>query len=365
MKGKRVKNRTANREEQERRRSQKRRSSVVAVSVVGPRGQKQIPPSEVILPEDFRLSENFSQVAGCIVHLRRQLARRIRGMSAPYVNFDNIARVDNAAALMLAAEIDAWNTRNPHRGPLRSHDESWDPDVCQLFDTMGLFKLLQVDRQSLSNPAHASESVFMPFISHSRVDLDEFSRFRKSIESEINQPLARRASHYLFAALSEAVTNAVQHAYRGDEKQKWWVSASYKKATGKLSILCYDRGLTIPKTLPHSGKWEVIRGIIGNAGLDLGLDSDLIKGALMTRRTATRAHYRGHGLPQLMNFIDEVNMGALTIYSRRGKVIYSKNEIEKQGKYSHESLSKPIEGTLIEWNVSLTAVENGGISPPR
>ena len=286
-----------------------------------------------------------------MVHLRHQLARKTRGGKAPYINFDGMSLVDNAAALMLAAELDAWNIRHWHV-PLRSYDKSWDPGVRQHLDTMGLFKLLRVDRQSAPEPA-PSDSVFMPFFSDSRVDLGEFVRFRERIESEINRPLARRASHYLFAGLSEAVTNVIQHAYKTNESKRWWVSASYEKTGGKLSILCYDRGLTIPQTLPRSHKWERIRGVISAVGLNLKLDSDLIKGALMTRRTATKESHRGRGLPQLMNFIDEVDKGSLAIYSRKGKVLYSKSSAGGKGEYRGELLKKQIEGTLIEWSVFL------------
>ena len=305
------------------------------------------------LPADFRLAENLPLVAESILKLRRML--EMPGHRRPRINFNNIAEIDNAATLMLAAEIQAWNLKEPGIR-LRPYHVSWKPEVRHLLNEMGLLALLDVPRRSVRRSVHVSDSVFLPFISDSKVDMREYTQFREEIEKEIESSLS--ASSYLYTGLSEAVSNVIHHAYAKGKRKQWWASASYEKSARELKILCYDRGRTIPKTLPFSGIWEHVRGFMARFGLDEQVDCDLIEGALRTRRTVTKESHRGLGLLQLMDFVDHVDQGSLRIYSRSGMILYTKSESKKVGNYDKKPLSQQIQGTLIEWSIFLPPKKN-------
>lgn len=305
-------------------------------------GDRPASSSSVDLPVNFRLSENFSETAESISRLRR-----LRDGRPPYkINFNNVAKVDGAAALMLAAEIDAWNRGNPHI-KLWSQDRHWNSEVTELLDEMGLFKLLGVARQSDRRPVHdGRDLIFIPFMRGSHADDlgNIYIPFLEKIEKHMAAPIQQR--FHLLTGMGEAVINAWEHGYERKEGAEWWVSASCNKATGELTVICYDRGLTIPKTLPRSKMWESIRDMVG-----ANIDCDMIEAALTTRRTQTRRLRRGKGLFNLMKFVDESGRGMLIIYSRRGMVCYDKSTVDENGKFSKKQMEKPIEGTLIEWRV--------------
>ena len=95
----------------------------------------------------------------------------------------------------------------------------------------------------------------------------------------------------LYAAVTEAMANVAKHAYRGnDHCPNWWISASRNPATGEVSLLIYDQGMGIPRSLPRTFG-ELIRGMV-----PLSDDARLIKAAHELQRTATNEEHRGLGL---------------------------------------------------------------------
>lgn len=119
----------------------------------------------------------------------------------------------------------------------------------------------------------------------------------------------------------------------------------------ELKVLCYDRGQTIPKTLPFSGIQERVMASLKNLGLSK-IDADLIHAALVTKRTMTGELHRGKGIPELKSFIDKHGAGHLSIYSRNGIVHYEKRR-NKLPEIRKKRIAKPILGTLIEWCIIL------------
>ena len=310
-------------------------------------------------PKEFQLSGNFSGVVGAIAQLRRMLENR--GARLRRICVSTIATIDNAAALMLGAEVKVWGDNNPNMRP-PFHNKLWNLEVQGLLTQMGLFPLLDFPR-SVRSPTRATDWAFMPVISNSNVDMEKFTAFRKDIEREIRGPMTAR--HYMFIGLSEAVSNVVQHAYEDGKVKHWWASAAHCQSTGELKIICYDRGQTIPKTLPSSNIREQLGVMMSKLGLNHAIDCDLIEGALRTRRTMTKQTNRGRGFPQLMDFVDQVDHGSLKIYSRNGMVTYTKSTKSGsgEGRYTKGTLSKEINGTLIEWSIFLLPEKNAKKSP--
>lgn len=302
-------------------------------------------PIRVELPEILNINSNPESTIKCLMDFRNKVGS---GKNIT-LDLDHVKDIDAAAALMLAAEIDVWRLRSL-RNTLKSHDRSWDLNIRKKLHDMGLFDLLRIKSQSQIHHSPSDGIIFMKFESDSKVNLDGYLNLREGIERCMGHEILHRIP--LCAGVAEALTNSLHHAYENEERiKKWWISASYSHQTKELIFLCYDRGQTIPKTLPNSGIIENLLAAMGWIGINDKIDSDLIHAALVTKRTATKKKHRGKGIPELKHFVDAHDSGKLSIYSRHGVVHYRKNGENK--KMEKKQISNPIRGTLIEWCIIL------------
>ena len=216
----------------------------------------------ILCPSDFSLESNFEGVVGVLDRIRAQ-SKRHRNERA-YIDFRDIRTISPSAALVLAAELDRWNyeplvrTRN---AKLRAVDvEDWDSDVRRLLSDMGFFELLQVSwtEENSRDDGSSSGLSFVKFRTGHQVDGKQIDDLR-SIDLEPFVGVPNR--YYLYAAVTEAMTNVVHHAYSSSPRPNWWLSASHHAQTGELVIMIYDQGVGIPETLPRNFR-EQIRSLI-------------------------------------------------------------------------------------------------------
>ncbi len=80
-------------------------------------------------------------------------------------------------------------------------------------------------------------------------------------------------------------------------------------------------------------------------------DAAMIKVAIETDRTATGKSYHGKGLDQIKGVISNAPAGRLRVLSRRGKYVYSKQDMKESVQTG--SLREDIGGTLIHWELNL------------
>lgn len=169
-------------------------------------------------------------------------------------------------------------------------------------------------------------------------------------------------SQGFYLGLTEAMTNAQQHAYletRQDELgertkvRDWWMFSQLKDA--RLTVVFCDLGIGIPNSLPRQqpGMWGRIRARLGVGAPE----ADIIREAIRERRTRTKKHYRGKGLQQLVSVIDNIDDGRLIIYSNHG--CYG---IRAQGEYT-QNFRDSILGTLITWSVPFDLPEHAHGNP--
>ena len=161
-------------------------------------------------------------------------------------------------------------------------------------------------------------------------------------------------SKALQRGLTEAMTNSVQHAYPDDfveestlKDKLWWMSASINVRTKMLTIMFYDEGIGIPKSLPRTYP-EIFRSL---GGL-LNDDAQLIQAATKIKRSSTNKKNRGRGLKDINDYVKSVNNGMLKILSQRGEYAYFSNEKEYI-----KNRNIPLCGTLIQWKVPINIGE--------
>ena len=295
-------------------------------------------------PEDFSLESNFDSVVNVIHRIRSQSGRGRR--QGVYIDFRQIKQLSPTAALVLAAELDRWNHLGS-RSRVRSVDvEEWDSTIRVLLQDMGFFDLLHVPSDSVPVDGSDPDLRYVKFRTGSRAEGEAITRLRERDLEPIVGAMPQRER--LFAAVTEAMTNVVQHAYKRTTKRpNWWLSASRNPATSEVSIIIYDQGAGIPTTLPRRYSEHLRR-------FRLRDHAQMIRAAHNLKRTATKEPHRGHGLElDIRGYLNVLECEAsYRVVSLNGEYICMRT---RDGVDSHElkSHAEPLPGTLIEWHLTL------------
>ncbi|MEZ5438000.1 MAG: hypothetical protein R3F12_06540 [Lysobacteraceae bacterium] len=94
-------------------------------------------------PEEMNLSDGYTSTVSVIQEIRSLAKAASR--SSFYINFRQIRKITPAAALLLAAALDGWNTESSSTTTSRFQD----PGVRSLLQQMGFFDLLRVNRKDI------------------------------------------------------------------------------------------------------------------------------------------------------------------------------------------------------------------------
>ena len=301
-------------------------------------------------PPVMSLAENIEGVTKVLTKIRNH-SRQQRN-ERTYIDFKHIREISPGAALVLAAELDRWNHLLHQRNrKLQAIDvDEWDDNVRNLLKDMGFFELLQVKTKSRVEE-EISSIKFVKFRTGTRVDGKATEDLRTlDLEPFIGNSVPNK--YRLYAAVAEAMTNVVHHAYTDNLEKNypnWWLSASHDASKGEVRILLYDQGSGIPATLPNKFKKRLF-GIFPKGASD----SEMIQLAHDLTQTGTGESHRGHGLQRdVRKYVESVEChSAYRITSLQGEYTWKK---EPDGKTteSTRSLNHPLRGTLIEWRLTL------------
>lgn len=303
----------------------------------------------IACPEDMSLRTNFTGVVKLLEKMRRFSARQRN--ERVFLDFKPIRRVDLPGALVVAAELDRWN-RLKH-GKLHSVDvNEWDPGVRRLLREIGFFGLLDVSSGAAEKPAPSDER-YVKFRSGTEVDGKEISSLQ---ESDLDPFIGVPNRQQLFAAVTEAMTNVLHHAYHSKmlnpALQRWWLSASFNTATQEIVILIYDQGQGIPKTVRQNWQ-DYLRQIAPGS---LSNHAKLIQEAHGLRRSASRQKHRGLGLERdVRKYIEGLDCsGIYCINSMKGQYTVKTGAGARIDEMPEiVNFERSLNGTLIEWRVML------------
>ena len=314
---------------------------------VGPSRIDHLPEEIIECPAQFLLDENFEEVIQ-VLHTIRAYSEGSRRYRL-YVDFRPIRDLSPAAALVLAAELDRWNRRLAYRkggSHLQTRDiEEWDSEVRRLLGDMGFFGLLSVT-DPVAKTGNAADTQYVHFRTGNKPDGPIVDRLREEdLEPLVGGKILNNRPFY--NALTEAMINVKQHAYRQAERQTWWLSASYTKTTKELVIMIFDQGAGIPKTLNRTFREHAQRIVSTD-------HARLIKAAHEIDRSSSRQDNRGNGLQtDIRAYINKLAFrGQYRVTSLRGRYIWDK---KGDGTISEElnNYRQKLNGTLIEWRIFL------------
>ena len=313
-------------------------------SGLGARDDRQ----KIVLPERVNLTENFSAVIAKI--------NELRDAQSFYLNLNPVRHISAAAALMFVAELEVHKLVYPNI-KIRARDAEWDKDVRARLEEMGFLRLLKSKSQLRSWPppvSSTSEEAFVRFVSGRKGSEEEYAeKLIKEVERVFRaEEIEGHLRIPLYAGLTEAIINANQHAYSKKEAGslhcRWWISASVNRQTNEIRVMCYDRGRTIPGTIQASEEKVKAYGIFSRIH-----DHEIMRRVMEEQRTSTGNPHQGLGLSELRELIDSSQQGALSIYSGKGLLKYSKFSGSERGDLKSSPLPGQIEGTLVEWSIIL------------
>jgi len=196
-----------------------------------------------------------------------------------------------------------------------------------------------------------SEIVLLPLQTGTKTDGEAIARLQNWLVelSEVFDPKL-----FVFEGLSEAVVNAIDHAYSSHSMtpkypfagHRWWATSCFDPVNGSLRFFVYDQGIGIPATLAEKADWaERVETMLTKLGLSHG-DANLIEGAVEVGKTRTGLSERGKGLNQMLDVVRKAGGGHMRILSGSGDL-----SLDGHGTIAKRTHSSHIGGTLIEWSI--------------
>ena len=327
------------------RRGRRRQASGVPSRKVKVEGSTRI---EIKCPKDFSLETNPPGVIEVLERIRSHEGRQRN--ERLYINFREIEILTSSAALVLAAELDRYNESLINRSRrLKAIDVGrWNPKIRRHLAEMGFFELLSVSYPTNELDGSLDDSMikYVKFRTGSKAQGEAIYDLVKDDLSPVIGRMPR--DHYLYAAVTEAMTNVVHHAYAPNTpRPNWWLAASHDTSSHEVKVMIYDQGFGIPETLPRSFQ-EVLRKIVQSD------HARMIVAAHDLSRTASKEPHRGHGLQRdARGYLEQVDCsGYYRVLSLKGEYVYERRPggdiVETEKNHSRE-----LAGTLIEWKLNL------------
>lgn len=165
----------------------------------------------------------------------------------------------------------------------------------------------------------------------------------------------------IHAALNEAMTNVIMHAYPESHcagepclPGMWWAAGVVNTQMNEAWFFALDQGVGLPRTAIRT-----YEGLLERWGIDPAnaIDHLVIAAAIKEARTQTGLEQHGKGLNAMIRLIDEKSIGgSVLIASRGGEHMIVKNPDKddprlRRVEFGRQLLSE-LPGTLIAWKVN-------------
>lgn len=302
---------------------------------------------QLVLPPIVSFTKNFDETANILEALREVCLRQNRRVM---LHFTSVEEIEPAAALALVAEI--FRIRNLRSVEAITGTYPRLRSIYELLSDMGFFSVLKVqERREPKSEPDPTRAIFLRFLTGNRVESELVDTFVRIIEEELVQ-LNEVARGRLIAAIIEAMNNTLDHAHpiriaNETMPHRWWMSSAVNIRNQEITVMLFDQGVGIPKTLDPT-LYERVRTALKGAITLQGIsaqptDSEMILAATELHRTSTGQSGRGKGFRNMKQFVDVCPDGELRVLSNRGRYCYMK------GTEAHDDASCSMGGTLIEW----------------
>ncbi|MDV8155673.1 ATP-binding protein [Acinetobacter bereziniae] len=182
-----------------------------------------------------------------------------------------------------------------------------------------------------------------------------FGKEYDEIENILSEKLEYDTFLIVNDAISEAVSNVLNHAYDKNYRYLGW-KVSLKVSSDCLSLVITDLGKSIPATVPDKiddhmkNRLKNLFDFNNFFGMD---DAQLIDVASVFRRTSTNEKHRGKGFGDMLEVCKTVKNSTLMVYSRKGIWASDGQEFKKMINFKDQ-----INGTIIFWKLPLVSLSS-------
>lgn len=302
------------------------------------------------VPENMSFFENFDETAEFINGVYETVFEEDLYV---FLDFSKCKEISSETCVVLAAEIDRCNRMIP--GSVSGAYPS-DADVYFLLNELGFFNILGIKSSKPEFDDIPEVDVLrLQSGSDNPVNLMRGVKelFYPKGKAEANSPFSRK----VFGALTEAMGNAVEHAYPKDFRDenektclpKWWRAGFKINDENMVIMILYDQGAGIPNTLVTNWR-ENLEALASELTRD-PFDDEKIALAMKKGRTRTKIQGRGRGSYDMQQLIRESSNGVLSIFSYKGGYAYYND-----GNYETVDLKHNIHGTLVVWKICLNTL---------
>lgn len=327
------------------------------------------------MPEVFCLSQNAEASLELLAAMRTTvLSRAVRYRDnkkrkalkgkpiSGYYDFATMGYVSPSAALVLASLYHhaKWITGTKLH---TINEDEWAPQVKETLSAVGFHELLEMKRSRPSSNA-APDVVIQKFTSGSQAEGEPVGKLQEVLANLLPADLAdklRDAEPY--GGMFEAILNSHSWAYPDDYNwefppmRNWWLTGAVDAKAGRVTVVVFDQGVSIPYSLPHWIHWgkleERARRLLARTGFSAPIgapenDGLAIRLAMTISKSQTNLPQHGKGLHTMIEVAQRARHGKLRIISRNGEYVWETGMRPKTATYRN-----PIGGTLIEWTLDL------------
>lgn len=290
-----------------------------------------------------RKSSHHTETARFVDELRRSFEAC---SSQVCIDFSQLTRVVSDGMRLFFSELCSLVSTYPNQR-LRCIP-SKDDTVNQVLEHLGVYQMLGYR----SGVIPSREDVISWKSESSKiVDAEKSGELIQSYDYLVGE-----RSRSMFRATSEAITNAVNHAYdyshRATEApahrrpRQWWMFC--REDSDTLTIAVCDRGMGIPVSLPAKFAREQWWRLVSRFSRDKRhRDAGFIRAAAEMTRTRTDAPNRGKGLSDVIHVADKWSSARVFIHSNRGILVRA------DGRFTQHEMKQSIRGTLIIWQLPI------------
>jgi hypothetical protein len=269
----------------------------------------------------------------------------LQGDGGAIVDFTLTETIYPAGGLLVHAELDRISRLVKDRRRLRCKPAQ-NVVTDQVLKKVGIYKSL--DHNS-DTPTIDQSVVHWRNATGLRAQGEECWSVVQNSEGDLSDALKGS----LYKGITEALTNAVHHAYQANRKdgtkiqgdKRWWMFSQQRE--GFLTIVFCDLGIGIPNSLPLKNNSNLNKLLITFKGDKSDVQS--IRVATELGKTQTLESHRGLGLSEILDAARKEEQGGCMIYSNKGQYGFASDKRVIENQYSDS-----IYGTLIEWRVPLT-----------
>ena len=316
-------------------------------------------------PEKLNLSNNYDEVARFIREIHALPKKHIEAG----ISLGKTQELDLGGILVFAAALEilnllgATNRRGEQWRVSIENQSSMHPGVFGVLHDFGVHQLI-APRARISDQRKqtTAQALGLSVLQVQRGRVADGKLVKRFVEEKLEQLIQSRPEnrYRLIGAITEAITNVGEHAYRSDTQgHHWWISAAYHNASGQLTVAVYDHGQGIPTTLRRKYAQAAAKtaGSVNPLRRILRLnDGQMIATAHRLDKSRTRLKNRGKGLRwDMQAYLESISaQGSYRVTSGFGQYEVVRGMTVPQ-EPEWRNLDTELQGTLVEWKVQIKA----------